>query len=74
MAGIKKTADKCLSLFRAGARGDRRDAVEELERKVSALSEQMALKHNGKKHIQYEPITVWICLNGGCFMLDPEHI
>ncbi|XP_030296755.1 kinesin-like protein KIF20B isoform X2 [Sparus aurata] len=58
LAGIKMAAEaahKCLGSGRAGAQGDRRDAVEELERKVLELNEhqrkvqvQMAQKHNGE--------------------------
>ncbi|XP_070697167.1 kinesin-like protein KIF20B [Pempheris klunzingeri] len=58
LAGIKKAADaahKCLDLGRTGTRGDRGDAVEELERKVLELNEhqrkvqdQMVNRHNGK--------------------------
>lgn len=55
--GIKKAAEaahKCLGLGRAGAQGCKRDAVEELERKVLELNEhqwkvqKMAHKHSGK--------------------------
>lgn len=58
LADVKKAADKCVSLCRAGGQGGRRDAVEELERKVMELNEhqrkvqeQMAHKHNGKNHV-----------------------
>ncbi|XP_078129044.1 kinesin-like protein KIF20B isoform X2 [Sander vitreus] len=50
LADIKKAAEaahKCLDSGRAGAQADRGDFVEELERKVLELQEQMALKHNG---------------------------
>lgn len=52
-----EAARKCLGSSRAGAQGDRRDAVEELEAKVPELNEhqqevqeQMAHKDNGKKN------------------------
>ncbi|XP_031171869.2 kinesin-like protein KIF20B isoform X2 [Sander lucioperca] len=51
LADIKKAAEaahKCLDSGRAGAQADRGDFVEELERKVLELQEQMALKHNGE--------------------------
>ncbi|XP_073337533.1 kinesin-like protein KIF20B isoform X2 [Pagrus major] len=55
LAGIKMAAHKCLGSGRAGAQGDRRDAVEELKRKVLELNEhqrkvqeEMAHKHNGE--------------------------
>ncbi|XP_027131332.1 kinesin-like protein KIF20B isoform X1 [Larimichthys crocea] len=52
-AGMKKAAEaahKCLCSGRAGARGDARGALEELERKVLELNEhqQMVHKHKGK--------------------------
>ncbi|XP_034753994.1 kinesin-like protein KIF20B isoform X2 [Etheostoma cragini] len=51
LAGIKKAAEaahKCLGLGRAGAQGDRGDFVEELEREVLKLQEQMVLKPNSE--------------------------
>ncbi|XP_076600042.1 kinesin-like protein KIF20B [Chaetodon auriga] len=58
LAGMEmatEAAHKCLGSGRAGAQGDRRDAVEELEGKVLELNEpqqkvqeQMAHKHNGE--------------------------
>ncbi|XP_041803723.1 kinesin-like protein KIF20B [Chelmon rostratus] len=58
LAGMKlstEAARKCLGSSRAGAQGDRRDAVEELEAKVPELNEhqqevqeQMAHKDNGE--------------------------
>ncbi|KAE8280969.1 Kinesin-like protein KIF20B [Larimichthys crocea] len=49
-AGMKKAAHKCLCSGRAGARGDARGALEELERKVLELNEhqQMVHKHMGE--------------------------
>ncbi|XP_027131333.1 kinesin-like protein KIF20B isoform X2 [Larimichthys crocea] len=52
-AGMKKAAEaahKCLCSGRAGARGDARGALEELERKVLELNEhqQMVHKHKGE--------------------------
>lgn len=83
LADIKKAAEaahKCLGSGRAGAQGDREDAVEELERKVLELNEhqrkvqdQMAHKHNGKN--AYESISVFICPKDRCWMqMEEENI
>ncbi|XP_032397384.1 kinesin-like protein KIF20B isoform X2 [Etheostoma spectabile] len=51
LAGIKKAAEaahKCLGSGRAGARGDRGVLVEQLEREVLELQEQMALRPNSE--------------------------
>lgn len=51
MKKAAEAAHKCLCSGRAGARGDARGALEELERKVLELNEhqQMVHKHKGKK-------------------------
>ncbi|KAM8739483.1 kinesin-like protein KIF20B isoform 1-T1 [Acanthopagrus schlegelii] len=72
LAGIKMAAEaahKCLGSGRAGAQGDRRDAVEELERKVLELNEhqrkvqvQIAHKHNGEANdVNNEEKTRLLC-------------
>lgn len=62
-----EAAHKCLGSGRAGAQGDRRDAVEELERKVLELNEhqrkvqvQMAQKHNGKNIQTNQCLICWM--------------